>query len=224
MTNQNDEWQRLAQLYAGLSDSQVLGLLQQKSELTEVAQQALAAEAASRDLREPEPEPQEEPEDFDGASAAEGFTQLCRFQMAADAEAALNALEDEGIACRVEQARARESAGGEPIVVPGLDLLVEAGREHDARNILRKRLKLFPLQEVESDGGDADQEPKYIAGSFATEEEAQAFAHALHEADLHAVCSHQAEDDGSFWAVEVAFDDLEPALAVAGRISQADEV
>jgi hypothetical protein len=50
--NNHQEWLRLQQLYAGLSDGELLNLFASKSELTTVAQEAIDAEMSSRGLKD----------------------------------------------------------------------------------------------------------------------------------------------------------------------------
>jgi DNA-directed RNA polymerase subunit M/transcription elongation factor TFIIS len=61
------EWRRLSELYGRISDDELLDLARKKSELTDVAQEALASEMSQRRLKlEPEPRvipaPMPEPE------------------------------------------------------------------------------------------------------------------------------------------------------------------
>jgi hypothetical protein len=58
------EWRRLSELYGRLSDGELLGLARQKSELTDVAQEALNSEISQRKLKvQPEaPAPSPVPE------------------------------------------------------------------------------------------------------------------------------------------------------------------
>ena len=52
-----EEWQRLTELYRQMTDEELLALVQENSELTEVAQQTLTSEISQRGLKIPPKEP-----------------------------------------------------------------------------------------------------------------------------------------------------------------------
>ena len=57
-----EQWRRVTEHYRSLTDDELIAIAQDKEDLTEVAQQALESEIASRKLRIPPEEPEESPD------------------------------------------------------------------------------------------------------------------------------------------------------------------
>ena len=92
--NNEQEWRRLQDLYAALSDGELLNLAAGKSELTEIAQQAIDAEMDKRGLEVPVEETVEAvstPDESD-APLDPSLVELITFQVPMDADTAMRLL------------------------------------------------------------------------------------------------------------------------------------
>lgn len=220
----NQEWQRLQQLYGAMSDDELLRLAADKAELTEVAQQAIDAEMTTRGLELPvEEEPLSDAATPDLPAAEDDASLVSLFvsQSAVEANKAATCLEEAEIPFELRPQRYRDTEDG-PWKTSGLlEIVVERERKQDGVRILREKMGLFPLAEVdESDGNpdDSGEEDLYQVGNFELEADAEIASKALRDADIWFTAERVAVDptDSSVECtfIEVRFEDMERALEV----------
>jgi hypothetical protein len=244
----DNEWQRLQQLYAGLSDDELLNLAASKDELTEVAQQAFAAEMGARGLALPVDENEALPEDGEFPGKAELLTPerddlseaekdlslvaLTTFQIATDAEKALRELDEYGIPVVMEPALRRINEDGPRIKTNWLTVFVERTRHHEAKDVLRKSMGLFPIlmtdeRDDPEDEGVSEDELQQV-GAFDVAADAEIAQKALTEGGIWFAARTEdlLSDDGSDWkatVLEVRPRDFDRALIVLETaLSQAE--
>jgi hypothetical protein len=204
----DNEWQRLQQLYAGLSDDELLNLAASRDELTEVAQQAFAAEMNGRGLALPVDEAEadvttssvEEAEDQESSWAEGGeddrseaekdpsLVELKTFGIATEAEKALHELDDHGIPVTMESALRRLTEDGPRIKTNWLTIFVEKTRQEEARSVLRKTMGLFPVLAPDEIGhleeDEGDEEVLLPVGTFDVKADAELAHKALTDAGV----------------------------------------
>ena len=228
--------QRLQHTYAAMEDDELLDLVRAKSELTELALKAAEAEMKVRGLAMPEdelsaqsgesePQLKSEPP-LHNAEDDVALVELMTFQIATDAKTALDALDDQGIAVRMEPAMRRLTEDGPKIKTNWLTIFVERSRHEDAVRVLRERMGLFPLlavQGAEHDQGDAGDEDEALfpVGEFELLADAEIAQTALANAGIWFKVDTGTEDDPSHEAaawdgasIMVRLDDLEAALQI----------
>lgn len=222
--------QRLQHTYAAMEDDELIDLVRAKSELTELALKAAEAEMKVRGLAMPEDElPAQSGESEPQLHRAEddvALVELMTFQIATDAKTALDALDDQGIAVRMEPAMRRLTEDGPKIKTNWLTIFVERSRHEDAVRVLRERMGLFPLLAVQGaehdqgDGGDED-EALFPVGEFELLADAEIAQTALANAGIWFKVDTGTEDDPSHdaaaWngaSILVRLDDLEAALQI----------
>ena len=222
--------QRLQHTYAAMEDDELLDLVRAKSELTELALKAAEAEMKVRGLAMPEDElsaksGESEPQ-LHNAEDDVALLELMTFQIATDAKTALDALDDQGIAVRMEPAMRRLTEDGPKIKTNWLTIFVERSRHEDAVRVLRERMGLFPLlavQGAEHDQGDAGDEDEALfpVGEFELLADAEIAQTALANAGIWFKVDTGTEDDRSHdaaaWdgaSIQVRLDDLEAALQI----------
>jgi hypothetical protein len=208
---------RLQANYREMSDGELLGLAAEPDDLTEVAREALRGEMAGRKLkvegapfaameRDPLPKPEV------GAELAKGMVVLTTFYDAIAAGEACDWLEAAGMDVDVRDVSEKGGLGtmygGPPVALQ----VVVAGRDRErAMGILREKMGLFPLQEVEMADAVVDDGSLATVGTFGRREDADEVARVLDDARLwHRV---SANADGSAetedaWTVEVREVDL----------------
>ena len=210
------EWRRLHQLYAAMSDVELLELARGKAGLTDVAQQAVDAEMDSRGLQDKaqtEALPKVAPE-LSASEEDPSLVELMTFQIAMDAETALQELDDRGIPVRMEPAMRQMVEGGPRIKTNWLTIFVEKTRQSEAVQVLRERMGLFPLlapEELDAqDDPDGEEDVLTVVGDFEEAADAELARKALTDAGIW----FQVEkDDGADWTTIMArSEDLERAL------------
>jgi hypothetical protein len=241
------EMRRLGELYRAMSDGELLRLAERPGDLTEAAQGALHGEMASRGLKatvEPaavgftveadrfaadgpfarddnsmftQQAPSLRPESV-AKGVAKGLASLMVFHDAIAAGVACDVLEAEGLEIEVRDvasARGGGSAYGGPPVA--LQVIVRQGDLERAMGILRAKMGLFPVQEVEEADEMVDDGTTVVLGNFGRREDADEVARVLEEAGVwHRVAANAegtVENDDCF-TLEVR----EIDLARAGEI------
>jgi len=181
---------RLQENYGGMTDGELLALAAKPADLTEVAREALHGEMAHRNLKP------ESPESSDSASSApkpefgrklpDGSVVLTTFHDAMAAGEACDLLEAEGVQVDVRDVSEKDSSGGSfyggppvalQVIVPGVD------RDRSVK-LLREKMGLFPLQEVEEADEIVDDGTVTAVGFFGRREDAEAVAQALDQAKI----------------------------------------
>ena len=213
-----EDWQRLQGLYAAMSDDELLRLAAAKGGLTEVAQQAVDAEMAKRRLAveaEETPLAAEAGPELSDAQDDPSLVELTTFQIAMDAETALQALGEREIPVRMEPAMRRFVEGGPLVKTNWLTFYVQRARQAEAIGILRARMGLFPVLAVDEmdDSGDedGDEEILSIVGNFEAAD-AELAQKALTEADVWFQAEQEEGVDGTM--IEVRQEDWERAMEV----------
>lgn len=203
-----------------MSDTELLKLHRERDGLTAAAQQAVDAEMSARGLtasddaaQSPESMPELHPAEDDPS-----LVELMTFQIAVDAERALDALDEHGIPVRMEPAMRSLTENGPKIKTNWLTIFVEKARQQDAVRVLRERMGLFPVavaEETDGHGGGADDEPYFTVCEFESDADIALARKALTEANIRFKAS---KDDGEMsfegTMIEVRLEDLERALAV----------
>lgn len=212
---------RLQEQYGEMSDGELLGLAAKPDDLTDVALEVLRGEMTHRGLkleaeaadpfsglvRNPLPKPE-----F-GTKLPDGSVVLMTFHDAMAAGNACDYLEAEGIEVNMRDASVKDSGGGSfyggppvalELIVPGVDRTRSVG-------ILREKMGLFPLQEVEEADELVDDGTVTTLGFFGKREDAEAVAKALDEARIwHRIVANgegTVEDENAF-SLEVREVDL----------------
>ena len=190
----NGELQRLRRLYEGMGDAELVALGEDARDLRPDAREALTSELRERGLDVPTAKQEFMTEGEVGLPTAGdlmpsnlGATgpeiELCVFYDALAAGRACEFLEGAGIPFHVADLAQNSGLGtleGGPAVV--LRLTVPLSDVERAKAILRKRMGLFPLQEVEASDEMVDDGTRAVVGSFGTHGEAEKAAQALTEA------------------------------------------
>jgi hypothetical protein len=181
---------RLQASYGAMSDGELQGMAAHPDDLTEVALEVLRGEMARRRL-EPAVEDAEPRGSAFGRAGGGGIEKpvragavsLMTFNDAIAAGEACKHLEDAGIEIDVRDVSEASTRGGSfyggppvalQVVVAGVDV-------QRAQKILREKMKLFPLQEVEGDDAP-DAAELMVVASFGRREDADAVAHVLEDA------------------------------------------
>jgi hypothetical protein len=221
--------QRLGELYHAMSDGELLELGAGMDELTDAAQGVLQRELKSRKLVLHESLPEVSAglaRSFDEENLEGGTVVLTTFHDAMDARGACEFLEDGDVVFRVKDVAALSTGGstfgGGPVVA--LELIVHGADKWRAMAILRERMGLFPLQEVEEgDELSADEEQAVemaTVGWFGRREDAGAVVRVLEGAGIWSRIVEDpdgsVEDDMRF-EVEVKEADQERAPEVVER-------
>jgi hypothetical protein len=210
----DQEWRRLQELYAGLGDTELLGLARDKAGLTAVAQQVVDAEMDARGLQVPVDAPVEAMRERVASEEDSSVVELTTFQIVMDAETAMRALDDAGIPVSLEPAMRRLVDGGPLVKTNWLTIFVERERKEEAVKVLRERMGLFPVM-VPEEAGDVDEggedEVLSIVGDFEGDD-AEIVRKALTDADIW----FQAEEEEGIAGtmIEVRPEDWERAMAV----------
>ena len=234
---------RLAQLYAEMGDEHLLDMADDMDDLTDEGRVALKAELRKRGILPEPPEPQPimpeiEPELEDGFGAgmpgifpggasmmeqalepaepsAEpkyGMSRLISFYDGIELSKACGYLEDGEIDPVIEPI-AGDALSGVP---PRFEVWLETGDLEAAKTLLRTKMGLFPLAEVD-DEEFTGQPATGLVGVFESEDEAEDVKELLVEDGFEATVTHD-EDEG-MWQVMVAPEDQEKAIAVvAGEL------
>jgi len=244
------EMQRLVELYREMSDGELLRLGERPGDLTDTAQEALRGEMTSRGLKavvEPatagftvktdsfdakgsfvrdenlpllQRAPELRPEPV-AKGLAKGKASLMVFHDAIAAGAACDLLEAEGLEIEVRDVAATHGGGsayGGPSVA--LQVIVEQRDRERAEAILRAKMGLFPVQEVDESDEPAvpvDVNATAPLGSFGHRSDADEVAHALEAAGVwHRIAANPdgSVEDEDAYTLEVR----ELDLARAGEV------
>jgi hypothetical protein len=189
---------RLQEQYREMSDRELLGMAAKPADLTDFALEVLRGEITHRGLKldsdaegsafnpilgavgDPLPKPQ-----F-GTKLADGSVVLMTFHDAMAAGDACDFLEVEGIEVNVRDVSEKEGGGGSfyggppvalQVIVPGTD-------RTRAVKILREKMGLFPLQEVEEADAVVDDGTMSVLGYFGRRADAEEVARVLDEARI----------------------------------------
>jgi hypothetical protein len=213
--------QRLQEHYGEMSDGELLGIAAKPDDLTDMAREVMRGEMASRHLkleaavsdpftglgRDELPKPE-----F-GTKLANGMVVLTTFHDAIAAGEACDWLEEEGMDVDVRDVSDKSTGGGSFYGGPPVALQVIVGvRDRDrAVKILREKMGLFPLQEVEDADPLVDDGTVAVLGSFGRREDADEAARVLDEARVWHRVTANAEGsaaDENAWTLEVREIDL----------------
>jgi len=186
------EWQRLSDRYRALSDGQLLDLAAGIDDLTEVAGDVLRQEMSSRRLQV------ERADSADAAPASTPWTSgsatrtgsrkvaLMVFHDAIEAGRACDFLEAGEIEFEItdvaEPRSGMRSFSNLPPVA--LRLAVDKGDRARAMAVLREKMNLFPVQEVDQEDASVDDGTVSSLGDFGQQEEAEAVARVLDDARI----------------------------------------
>lgn len=197
---------RLQQTYGEMSDGELLELAGKPDNLTDVALEVLRGEMTHRGISREEIEQIERPEnpltsnplprpEF-GTRLADGSVVLMTFHDAMAVGNACDFLEAEGIEVNVRDVSEKGGIGtmygGPPV---SLQVIVKVGDQDRAVKILREKMGLFPLQEVEEADAVVDDGTASTLGYFGRREDAEEVARVLEEAGVwHRIA---ANEDGS---------------------------
>jgi hypothetical protein len=226
---------RLQEQYGEMSDGELLDMAAKPDDLTDVALEVLRGEMTHRGLkpgaaaepfsgliRDPLPKPE-----F-GTKLPDGSVVLITFHDAMAAGHACDYLEAEGIEVDVRDMSEKSSGGGSfyggppvalEVIVPGVDRMRSVG-------ILREKMGLFPLQEVEEADELIDDGTVTTLGFFGKREDAEAVAKALDEARIWHRIVANAEgtvEDENAYSLEVREVDLVEAGEVVEKAMQLPE-
>ncbi len=192
---------RLQQQYGEMSDGELLNLAEQPDDLTEVALEVLRGEITHRGLKPEAVEVSDAggyglPMPEFGTKLPDGSVVLMTFHDAMAAGNACDFLEAEGIEVNVRDVSEKGGIGtmygGPPV---SLQVIVKVGDQDRAVKILREKMGLFPLQEVEEADAVVDDGTVATLGDFGRREDAEDVAKVLEEAGVwHRIA---ANEDGS---------------------------
>ncbi len=234
---------RLEQFYAEMGDEHLLDMADEIDDLTDEGRMALTAELRKRGILPEKPAPtpimpEIEPELEDGFGAGmpgifpggasmmeqalepaepsadpkDGMSRLISFYDGIELSKACRFLEDGEIEPVIE-AIAGDALSGVP---PRFEVWLETGDVEAAKTLLRAKMGLFPLAEVD-DEEFTDQPVTGLVGVFESEDEAEEVRTLLVEDGIEASVTHD-EDEG-MWHVMVAPELQEKAIAVvAGEL------
>jgi hypothetical protein len=185
------EWQRLYDHYHVMSDVELLGLALRPDDLTDVAREVLQSEMSGRKLRLEADSPvapsgQPGSSRVSGKVWAKGTTPLMTFHDAIAAGDACDYLEHEGIEVDVRDVSEASAGGGSFYGGPpvALQVIVPNADQNRAMKILREKMGLFPLQEVEEADAPEDDGTQTTLGYFGRREEAEEVARVLEDAGV----------------------------------------
>jgi hypothetical protein len=212
-------WQQLGELYREMSDVEILRLAAKPDELTDTAREVLRGEMASRNLQ-PEREPAPTPPP--AKVLTNGAVPLMVFNDAIAAGEACDYLEQDGMEIDVRDVATAGSGGGSFYGGPpvALQVMVQSADRLRAQKILREKMGLFPLQEVEGTDEPDDDGSTAALGYFGHREDAEEVAQALEDAQVwHRIV---ANPDGTVetddcYTVEVKEIDQERALEIVEK-------
>jgi hypothetical protein len=213
---------RLQENYGEMSDVELLDLAAKPADLTDVALEVLRGEMTHRGIKRDGMEPRDPfagemrdplPKPEFGTKLPDGSVVLITFNDAMAVRSACDFLEAEGIVVDVRDVSEKSTAGGSfyggppvalEVIVPGKD------RERSV-TILREKMGLFPLQEVEEADELVDDGTVTALGFFGRRGDAEAVAQALDQAKIwHRIVANAegtVEDENAF-SLEVREVDL----------------
>jgi hypothetical protein len=212
------EWQRLYEHYHAMSDDELLGLAAKIDDLTEIAADVLRREMKDRRLTTAAPFARD-PIHIAAVEAAEvedlapGETALMTCFDAIEAGRACEFLEEREIDFELRDVSRPQSGMRSFDSLPPvmLKLVVKKRDKQQAMEVLREKMGLFPLQEVEIADVPVDDGAVYSLGDFARREEAEEVARILDDAHIwHRIAPNPdgTEKDENLFALEVREVDL----------------
>jgi hypothetical protein len=222
--------QRLQEYYGEMSDGELLGIAARPEDLTEMAREVMRGEMAARNLKledapgdpftakahdmPPKPE-------F-GWKLPNGMVVLTTFHDAIAAGEACDCLEEDGMDVDVRDVSEKSTGGGSFYGGPPVALQVIVAVRDRARavKILREKMGMFPLQEVEEADAVVDDGTVATLGDFGRREDADEVAKVLDEVGIwHRVTANPegnaAEENA--WTLEVREVDLVKAGEVVEK-------
>ncbi|HEX9198234.1 MAG TPA: hypothetical protein VF865_01650 [Acidobacteriaceae bacterium] len=210
--------QRLQQQYGEMSDGELLNLAETPDDLTEVAFEVLRGEMTHRGLKPGAEEPPGGgpgalPRPEFGRKLPDGSVVLMTFHDAMAAGDACDCLEAEAIEVDVRDVSDKSTGGGSFYGGPpvALEVIVPGADRARAVKILREKMGLFPLQEVEEADELVDDGTVSTLGFFGRREDAEAVAKALEDGRIwHRIVANAegtVEDENAF-SLEVREVDL----------------
>ena len=184
--------ERLRGLYSEMSDQELFALAGKPEDLTEIARELVRAEFANRRLNFPVDEPPSSagheyvPGYEVGRTLPDGSVALITFHDAIEAGEACDALEDASIEVDVRDVSEKSTASGSFYGGPAvaLQLIVSKHDRERAMKVLREKMGLFPLQEVEESDPVVDDGTVSTLGDFGRREDAEAVAQVLDQAGI----------------------------------------
>lgn len=224
----SDVLRRLQEQYGQMSDGELVRLAGRPEELTDLALEVLRGEMTRRRLEPVKAETQAaEPmrPEFGMKPLAAGMVPLMTFYDAIEAGEAIRNLEQAGLEIDVRDVSDRSGTGGVLYGGPAVSLqvVVRAADRERAMALLREKMGLFPLAEVELDGEEpelSEEDGFGVVGMAGSREDAEEIARVVEEAGIwHRV---RANEDGSVenedaWVVEVKEGDLVRAGEVVDK-------
>jgi len=207
--------QRLQTSYREMSNGELVELAGKPDDLTEVALEVLRGEMTHRGLAATPAagKPSSTGVSREVAKPPAGSVPLMVFNDAIEAGEACDALEDAGLTIELRDVSDKTAAGGsfyggQPVA---LQVIVRGVDRARAMEILREKMGLFPLQEVEEADEIVDDGTVTAVGYFGKRSDADEVAHALDEAKIWnrvtANAEGSAEEENAF-SVEVKEVDL----------------
>ena len=223
---------RLQEQYGEMADGELLELAAKPNELTDVALEVLRGEMTHRGIKlegvvsrddpfsETAGSPRLKPE-F-GTRLPDGSVVLMTFNDAMAAGNACNCLEVENIEVHVRDISVKESGGGSfyggaPVA---LEVIVPGTERARSVEILREKMGLFPLQEVETADEWVDDGTVSSLGYFSRREDAEEVAKILEDARMwHRIVANPdgTVEDENAYRVEVREIDLVGAVDIVGK-------
>jgi len=213
---------RLQEHYGEMSDGELLDLASKPADLTDVAREVLHGELTHRGINLEGMEPRENPfsavrnplpkPEF-GRKLPDGSVVLMTFHDAMAAGDACDYLEAEAIEVDVRDVSDKSTGGGSFYGGPpvALEVIVPGADRARAVKILREKMGLFPLQEVEEADELVDDGTVSTLGFFGRREDVEAVAKALEDGRIwHRIVANAegtVEDENAF-SLEVREVDL----------------
>jgi len=214
---------RLQEQYGEMADGELSELAAKPDELTDAALEVLRGEMTHRGIKLEGMVPREDPfsetarsplvkPEF-GTKLPDGSVVLMTFHDAMAVGNACNCLEAENIDINVRDVSAKESGGGSfyggaPVA---LELIVQRTERARSVEILREKMGLFPLQEVEEADPVVDDGTVSTLGDFGRRHDAEGVAKILEDARIwHRIVANPegTEEDENAYRVEVREVDL----------------
>ena len=215
---------RLQESYGEMSDGELLGLAAKPGDLTEVAQEVLRGEMTRRGVKLDGMVPTEDarPKPQFGTKLPDGRVVLMTFHDAMAAGKACDWLEEDGIEVDVRDVSDKSSGGGSFYGGPpvALEVIVPSGDRVRAVTILREKMGLFPLQEVDEPDAEVDDGTVSALGYFGRRGDAEDVARVLEEAGVwHRVTANSEGtlEDENAYSVEVRETDQAKAVEIVER-------
>lgn len=213
--------QRMQEYYGEMSDGELLGIAAKPDDLTDMAREVMRGEMARRGLKlEDAPADPFSPMERDrlpkpefGMKLPNGMVVLTTFYDAIAAGEACDWLEAEGMDVDVRDVSEKSSVGGSFYGGPpvAMQVIVSLKDRDQAVKVLREKMGLFPLQEVEEADPVVDDGTVATLGDFGRREDADEVVKVLDEARIWNRVTANPEGsaaDENAWILEVREIDL----------------